>query len=749
MRASAFAFVLMTLVCTGPVHARVILLAPEGDEPGVDVRGVVADTSSGERIPGANVMLKGTPRGSSTNNSGFYLIPSVPPGTYDLVVSAVGYARRTVRITVSGSTPITVNIRISSRVIEQREVVIQSGVITTLTERSASVHVVTPQELERIPAAAQQDLLRSLQMLPGITSTSDVSAKFYVRGGAGDQNLILLDGMKVYNPFHAFGLFSILDPDIIRNAEVYTSAFPAGYGGRLSSVVNVTTKDGNLSGLSGNANINFLSGKVELDGPLGEDNTWMVSARSSLFPQSIDRLIPNSAPMSFADVFFKGTLGTSTGRFGLRGFASGDDFRPVPVDQPDYSWRSSAYSAVFSSLVSDRLFFDGSVSYSRAAIERITKGGGPSTPAASLLEEATVRGEVTSFMENQDSFFEGFEFNFPTIVDSLYAQNAYPRNYTGGGSEFWAWVRYEGTFGPLGLNAGLHADLPLLFGGAPLPQSVQPRLTLSWSLAGNWVAKASYGLFTQNLISISNEDDLISLFDAWIFLPENLRPEEAVHYVLGLEGNIFPQLATSVQVYAKDYTSITLYNPSKLFPSDPDYLSGTGNAYGAEALLRFSSPVIDLYGSYALASVKVALPGFSYYPRYDRRHTIKALATLHVAEGLEASLRWEYGSGYPFSQSAGFYTRLALTNIDTDPLPEGGGPLIQTYGPKNASRLPAYHRLDGSITYRLSLGGMRGALGVSVMNLYNAKNILYYDRGTQKTVYMIPFFPTASLTVEF
>ena len=219
--------------------------------------------------------------------------------------------------------------------------------------------------------------------------------------------------------------------------------------------------------------------------------------------------------------------------------------------------------------------------------------------------------------------------------------------------------------------------------------------------------------------------------------------------MLGLEGNVTPALATSFQVYSKDYTSITLYNPSKLFPSDPDYLSGTGNAYGAEALLRFSSPVIDIYGSYAFASVRVSLPGLSYYPRYDRRHAIKALATFHMVEGLEATLRWEYGSGYPYSQSTGFYTRLALSNIDTDPLPEGGGDLIQTYGAKNAARLPAYHRLDGGVTYRVTLGGLRGMLGVSVMNLYNARNILYYDRAARKTVYMIPFFPTASLTVEF
>ena len=740
---AASIFLCVPTLAARPLHTRAV-----PDDNGADIRGIVADSSTGERILGANVLLKGTHRGSTTNNDGFYVISSVSPGSYEIVVSAVGYARRTVSVTVRGKEPITINIRMRSRLIETGEVVVESEAISSFTERSVSVHIVTPKELQRLPAAAQPDLLRSLQMLPGITSTSDVSAKFYVRGGAGDQNLILLDGMKVYNPFHAFGLFSIFDPDIIRNAEVYTGAFPAGYGGRLSSVVNVTTRDGNLNKISGMANVNFLSGKLELDGPLGDDNAFLVSGRSSLFGNAIDRMIPNASPTSFSDLFLKGTVGTPTGRFGLRGYASGDDVTPAEPDQPDYRWRNSACSAVFSSLVTDRLYFDGSASYSRSSIKRIPKQAGADPPASSLLEELSLRGEMTSFLENQDAFFEGFEFNFPSISDSLYTRNAYPRLYSEGGSEWYAWVRYEGTAGPLRFNMGLHSDLVLLFSGGSLLQSFQPRLTLSCGIGGTWVAKASYGVFTQNLITISNEDDLISLFDAWLWLPDNLRPEEARHYVLGIDGNILPPLATSVQIYSKDYRSITLYNPAKVFPDDPDYITGTGLAYGVEALLRYSSPLLDLYGSYALAHVTVSENALTYAPRYDRRHTIKAVGTIHLFESVDATLRWEYGSGYPFTQGTGAYTGLTLSGIGTDPYPEGGGGPVRSLGEKNATRLPAYHRMDAGVTYRLAVGTFRGTLGVSVINLYNAKNILYYDRTTGKTQYMIPFFPTASLTVE-
>jgi hypothetical protein len=741
-----FAIVLLPLL---------ILISPRpgqahpGEEAGIDVRGVVTDSTTGERILGANIVVLGTTRGAVSNVHGFYLIPSLAAGEYRLIASALGFTRKSVKVSVRGDQPITLDIRLSPRLIESREVVVQSQFISPLTERSASVHVVTPQELERIPSVAQPDFLRSLQLLPGFASTSDVSAKFFVRGGAGDQNLILLDGMRIYNPFHAFGVFSVLDPDIVRTAEVYTGAFPAGYGGRLSSVVNVSTRDGNTNKLSGNANINFLSGKLELDGPILDDNAWLISGRSSLFNNSFNKLLPNPSPTTFYDMFAKATFGTSTGRIGFRAYMSGDDIRPEAPDQPMHSWRNSAASGVLSSLVSDRLYFDASVSFSNSTIERLPKPGTGITPASSQLQELSVRTEMTSFGDDQNNFFEGFEFNFPMINDVLYTNNVYEHIIQDSGIEWYAWLRYEGGWEDLRVDLGAHADFMSFLDGKPFFYGLQPRFTISYKLDGNWLAKVSYGIFTQRIITISNEDDLITLFDAWLLLPRELRPEVAIHYVAGIQGNILPPLAATVQVYAKDYSSLTLYNSTKFLPGDPDYIDGTGKAYGIEALLRYSSNLLDLYGSYSFATVSVSAAGIEYYPRYDRRHTVKAIATVHITDELDMSLRWDYGSGYPFTPDAGLYSHLSLSDIGTDPFPEGSGSPLRTLGDKNSARLPAYHRLDGSVNYRLIFGGMKTTLGISVINVYNAKNILYYDRTTGKTDYMTPFFPSASLSVEF
>ncbi len=467
---------------------------------------------------------------------------------------------------------------------------------------------------------------------------------------------------------------------------------------------------------------------------------------------TIKRMIPNAAPTRFYDLFLKGSAGTAPGRFGVRGYLSGDDITPADLAQPDHRWRSGAASASLSSLVSDRLYADARLSYSESTIERLAKGGSPVTPASSRLRELSLRAELTSYTEGETTFLEGFAFEFPEIEDRLFSPTLIPLETKDSELDWSLWLRAQGTAagGLLGYDMGLHGDGILLLGGKPFFYSVQPRLTLSYHLSPTWIVRASFGIYTQNLVAVSNEDDLISLFDAWLYLPEELRPEVARHYVLGLEGTPTDGLAASIQVYRKEYPALTVYNPAKVFPQDPDYLNGTGLASGAELLLRYGSELLELYVSYGIASVTLTEGALTYAPRYDRRHTVKGVGTIHLHEGLDFTLKWEYGSGYPFTQGAGYYERLTLPDLDRDPFPAGPHTVVQALGQKNAARLPPYHRLDAGIEYRLALSErVTVNIGASVINLYNQKNILYYDRKTGATDYMIPFFPTVSAAVEF
>ncbi len=716
----------------------------------VDIRGVVADSVTGEKLPFANVVMLKTNKGAASNINGFYLIPSVSPGTYQLSASSIGYEREIRTVTVFPGDPITVNFRLKPKPVEFSEVVVTDRAKRELTEINTSVHVMEQRDIRAVPVAVQEDIFRAIQILPGVVSTSDVNSRFYVRGGAGDQNLILLDGMKVYNPFHAFGIFSVFDSDVIKTTEVYTGAFPPGFGGRLSSVVNMTTRDGNASAFSGRANINFISSKLQLEGPIFSDTRWLVSGRKSLFSGTFGRFLKKNVPLSFYDVLAKiSHEGEENSNYGFQGFFSGDELRSGNPDEADYRWRNHAVGFTASGLLQDRLYINAVGFENAFEAERDPKQSKSILAAKTRVTEVGVRVNATLYTDTRDLFFFGFEFSFPKLEYDLINSFGVARRLVSSFVETWAWTRYQAKYERLQLDAGIHTDIGSLFQRKSSWSLVQPRVNVSYLLWPEWKAKASYGRFNQNMITVNNEDDVISIFDAWIEVPDQLQSEQADHYVAGIEGNVFRELSTSLQVYYKRYGSLVTYNRDKIDARDPDYVNGRGRASGVEALIRYGIPLLDFYGAYTLGWTSITTNNFTYYPRYDRRHTLNLLAVFHPLEGLDVTFRWEVGSGFPFTQTIGYYDRLTFGGIfDGQFVGETGKP-YSILGEKNAARLPTYHRLDGSVTYRFTVGPVKGMAGVHVVNVYDRRNIFYFDRKTGQRIDMLPFFPSATLNVEY
>jgi hypothetical protein len=717
---------------------------------GTDIRGIVADSVTAQRIPFANVVILGTTKGAATNNSGFYLIPSVPPGKYEIAVSIIGYRRKVQRITVRPGNPIELNFRLSPTPVEGEEVLVTAPKRQELSEITPSMHLLEQKDLKMAPSLVQEDVLKSLEVLPGIVSTSDVSSRFYVRGGAGDQNLVLLDGMKIYNPFHALGIFSVFDPDIVQNVEMYTGAFPAGYGGRLSSVVNITARDGREDRLAGRASVNFLSSKLQLEGPSLTGTSWMVNARKSLFNQTFKRLTNQNVPVSFYDFFLKiKTQFLGIEKVNLSVLSSSDQLLFSAPDEPNYNWRTTAFCISSSGLLGDRVFIETFLYNSVYRAERDAKASTSTTPASNLVEEPGLRTTMTYYTDAQDRFIFGADFSFPTIEYKVVNLAGSTVDVYDSFVEAAAWIRYQARYMRWLLDVGVHADFGSMIVGEQGIEGFQPRLNVSYELFGNWKAKASAGLFSQHSITVNNEDDVMSILDAWIKVPQDIPPEKAVHFVLGADGNINEATSLSVQSYYKLYTSLVVYNRDKVFITDPDYIRGRGRSYGAELLLRTKVSMVDLYAAYSLSWAILDNQGLTYYPRYDRRHHLNLLASLQPIEHFDLSLRWEYGSGFPYSQSMGYYDRLLLGNpLRTSFELETGEPYL-VLGEKNAARLPAYHRLDLSLTYRFDLFGAKWALGGQIINVYDHKNIFYFDRKTGQHTEMLRFFPSANLTLEY
>jgi len=715
-----------------------------------DVRGVVIDSTSGEKIPYAAVTVLGTNRGAVTNNNGFYLIANLPYGTYQIIATTLGYQAVTKTVSVRGKDPQTVNFALGSKPVEVEEVVISGSRKKELQEINTSVHVLDQKELQKVPAAGQEDLFRSIQIIPGVVSSADVSSKFYVRGGAGDQNLIYFDGMKIYNPFHAFGIFSIFDPDIIKTTEVYTGAFPAGYGGRLSSVINITSRNGSTTGVHGGVAANFISGKVHLEGPLPNNNSWIISGRKSLFNDMFKKILRNPAPISFYDIFAKANIGGSEyGRYSFQTFLSADNIISPNINEADHRWRSQSFAMTISDLIENRVYIDAVVYGSNYSIVRDAKQSALVRPAESKISDGGIRGELTMYTESRDLYFVGFDVNVPRYSYSFVNPSNVKVVVDETSIETWAWFRYQYIAEHWKADAGIHSDIISLFNNRKLNTSLQPRLNMSYAFDSEWRIKLSYGVFSQNLITLTNEDDVISLFEAWIFIPEKLEPEAATHYILGISGDIYSELSVDVQTYYKDYTSLVVYNREKKFISEPDYINGKGRSYGFETLFRYKYSFLDLYVAYTLGWTSVTINDFKYAPRYDRRHTLNMLNLTRLTDEIDLGIRWEIASGYPYSQTIGFYDRLTIPDLGRDSFVNDEGKPYTILGGKNAARLPTYHRMDITLTYKYQFERINGNVGLSFVNIYNSKNILYYDRKTLQSITMLPFLPSAFVKVEF
>jgi hypothetical protein len=740
--------VVRTVFCIGVLTS---LLTLSAFAQALDIRGVVSDSASGELIPYANIIILNTSRGAATNAHGFYLIPSVPQGSYEIAASSVGYRRQVKPVVVTGTAAITVTFRLSQQPVEMHEVVTTGKAKSELLQVYPSAHVLDKAEMQMVPVTGQPDVFRSIQILPGIISTSDVNSQFYVRGGASDQNLILLDGMKIYNPFHAFGLFSIFDPDILKSAEVFTGGFPADYGGRLSSVINILSRDGNASSYAGHANLNFLSSKLQLEGPISQNLQLIATGRKSVFSETFKRFLNQTVPLSFYDALIKATFKRpdSQDKYSVQAFLSRDDLKSSDPDEPDYSWKNTSAAFQVNSLIQDRLFVNMVLSGSKFDQSRDPKESETISPSSTTVKEFTVRANATYYTDSKDLYFFGFEISFPSVEYKLVTRFGEQKTLASTLPEIGSWIRYQMHSGQYTTDFGLRIEIGSWLRGCPARSSIQPRLSFSYDIDGNWKFKSSYGRFSQEFITVSNEDDVIPIFTPWIAVPDNVRPEQSDHFVLGVDGNPLPNLSTTFNAYYKYSSSLVTYNRDKVDASDPDYINSTADAYGAEALLRFSSNLVDLYAAYTLSWVTIDQRGFVYPPRYDRRHVANLLASLHMIKNLDLTLRWEFGSGLPFTQSLGFYDKLTLGDLYPNPvLTETGSPYT-LYGPKNAARLPTYHRLDLNLSYRLDIfRSIRTAVGLNIINVYDRKNVFYFERKTGRRINMLGFFPSLNLTLE-
>lgn len=715
------------------------------------LRGLVTDSTSGEALPYGNALIKELALGASTDANGFFLIPQIPANhQYTLLLSYVGYSTKKISFVVQPNKVTHIDIKLSPSGVQLETIEKVGHRIIEENATDIGLQRLSIKDLERLPQGVELDVFRSLQAQPGVQTTGDVSSRYYVRGGASNQNLVLFNGVTIYNPFHAMGLFSAVDPEMINSAEFYKGGFTAEYGSRLSSVLDLVTKDGNKNQYSATASMSLLTGKLLVEGPI-PDGSIIVTGRKSTSTEVLKKFLNKTAPFDFYDISYKLNYTLpykdAVSKFTVFGFLSYDEVKNESLIKEDFNWQNNLFGFNwFLAGAESPLFLDIGFSYSSFNGELLPKLSG-SKQKSNELSDMTFKMDFVYVYESRDELNLGLTFSdIKTVL--------FQENHLGGiydvslnGSNIVAFVKYKMLrFDNIGLDVGVRYNMAgyTKSGGG----TVEPRVSMTLRILPEIAIKGAWGIYQQELVTLTDDDDIITLYEPWVITPAYIKPSKATHYGAGLEVDFMDGFSFEGEVYYKKISDLAILNKNKVFSSDRDFIAGTGDSYGFESMVNINNDLLNLTASYTLSWAYNDIDGWLYHPRYDSRHSVNLSLELNVGKGWMFSSMWFYSKGRPFTQTVGYYDKFNPGNFD-DP-----GNIFQDYfvytmlGDRNLGRLPDYHRLDVNLSKRFDFNFVKIHLTASIINVYDRANIFYFERETGETVNALPFLPTATIKVE-
>ena len=735
------------------------------------VRGNIFDGDTGEPIISGTVRLAGTDFGTTTDIDGFFALGNVPVGDYRLVVTYIGYDSMSVALTIKNN---TINYQRLNLVegITLNEISVSGAREEARSEVKVSAVRISTKDIKALPSTGgEPDIAQYLSVIPGVIFSGDQGGQLYIRGGSPIQNKILLDGLTIYKPFHSIGFFSVFETEAIRSVDVYTGGFNAEYGGRISAIVDIKTREGNKKRWGGRVSASPFMGKVLLEGPLkklredsGSSTSLLFTAKHSYLDQTSQSLYEyavqdssGTLPFSFTDVYGKMSFLFGGGsKLNLFGFNFTD--RVVYPDLADLNWKTTGGGANFRLVPpASNLIIDGIIGGSRYDItldEDIDK------PRTSSITSYTVGFNFTYFGKNNEV---KYGFNFTGLNTDFEFTNLFNRKFEQQSNvgEAAVFFKYKHNFGKLIIEPSVRFQYYI----DPTDLEIEPRLGLKYNATDNLRFKAAGGMYSQNLLTSVNERDIVNLFvgflsgpDSKLFKPgsdeeADSRLQKAIHGVVGVEADLTRKLQINVETYYKKFTQLININRNKLSLLDPDYVTETGDAYGIDFSANYTNKGLYLYGTYSYGFVNRD-DGEQVYPTiFDRRHNVNFLVTYSFGadRAWEASARWNMGSGFPFTQTQGFYEyELFDDGVSTDFIANNPNLGIIYNEDRNGGRLPYFHRLDLSVKRTFEFSKYTNLESIfSITNAYNRENIFYVDRVTTNRVNQLPILPSLSLIFSF
>ncbi len=736
---------LLTMIL--PVHATILYT----------LSGIVKDATSRETLPGVTVRVDPIEKGAITNIGGFYCIQSLPPGDYTVRFTYIGYTTITKQIAIVDKDLIL------NQLLQQSS--IERNVITVEGEREKYRQKMTVGEVKlsvkqlmMVPKIAEPDLFRTLQLLPGVLSASDFSTGLNVWGGSPDQNLITLDGIDVYNPSHLGGLFSTFNMDAIKEATLIKGAYPAEYGGRLSSVLSVWNREGNRESFQGKAQVSVLSSAATLEGPIPK-GSWLLSGRRTyidLFTKAMKQMKATDTefPYYFYDAQTRVNRDLANGdRLSVSGYFGRDvlDYKDDYDNKLNLNWGNRTGSVMYTKIFSPHFYSQSLIAISQYDSKLDFDANGDKFSFSNGITDYTAKMDVFAFPGKDIELKFGHESKYLMF---------YLRS-VGQGEEF-ANVKEQSYLGALYLQTK-YTPTPLLSIQPGIRynyfqrgnySAIEPRISIKYRTSVNSSITAAFGHYQQfiNLASIGGGSGFLSVMDIWAPVDKTLKPGKAEHYTMAYETELTNDIRFETEAYYKNYNHMVEFKNIATEESDlkSQFYEGRGWAWGLDITLRKDYGDWTGWIGYGLGFSKRQFPaidsGRAFYPKWDKRNTFNLVNTYRTSKRGELSVRWTYSTGQPYTLAAGYY-RSAMPN-DADP-----NRLIP--GRKNNARLAPYHRLDVGYTIKYEKSWGTISPYFEVINLYNRANVFTvdYDFKNQPPkkveINQFPFLPTFGVTATF
>lgn len=718
-------------------------------------RGHVRNTDTDEPIPYCTIYLMETGKGAVSDENGFFSINRLPEGRHQVRISCVGYDSQHTAVSIRNGEIIQHTYRLKASVHRLGAAIVTAERMANATEVRAAVQYVAPKQITQLPSVGGiPDLAQYLQVLPGIVSTGDQGGQLYVRGGTPIQNKAMLDGMTIYNPFHSIGLFSIFDTDILLDADIYTAGFNAEYGGRTSSIMDVRTRNGNKKRFGGKMDASTFGAKLMLEGPLRKPHTkeasnvsFITSVKGSYLEQTASHLYPyvlsDGLPYTYFDGYGKISVETSeTNHIHLFGFSFNDRVHYPEI--ATYHWNSWGAGANFMMIpAQSEQVIDGTMAYSNYSmgLDEVHEFGRNSS-----ISDFTFATNF-SFHLGQNVFNYGFDLT-GTWVNYDYTNalgvDGSQRTFN---SEIAIYAKYKWHLPHWIIEPGLRLDNY----ASQNATSLEPRFAAKYLATKRMRFKIASGLYSQNLIGTTSDQDVVNLFYGFLTVPEasslsghKLRNslQKGQHLVGGVELDLGKNLLANMEAYFKNFSQLTNINRYQMFESDDEFLLETGKSYGGDISLKYDNNQLYVWVVYSLNWVKRNDGNITYRTHFDRRHNLNATASYRWGKNQRwnANLRWNYGSGFPFTLTKAFYP--SLINLDDlhSHILTSNEALGIALDDLNQGQMPSYHRLDMNINRTfIHSEHSRSEIGIGATNLYNYTNIFYVSRKTNEKIYQLPF----------